>query len=60
MGGCVEECISKEVGQAVGRVKVGLEVLKFWSGPHLLSVSSMPASEDTAFNKAECLPSGNS
>lgn len=33
----------------------GLEDLKFWSVPHLLSASSMPATEDAALNKAECL-----
>lgn len=60
MGNCVQECISEEVGQAVDRLKARLEGLKPWAVPHLLSVSSMPASEDTVLNEAECLLSGNS
>lgn len=60
MGRFVEECISEEAGWAVDRLKARLEGLKSWPVPHLLSVPSMPASEDTVLNEGEWLPSGNS
>ena len=60
-GGLVERnAFQKRHGRLWRGWRAGLEDLKFWSVPHLLSAFSIPDTEDSMLNKTECLQKSHS